>query len=97
MPDQPFHYRQRQLHIDDVPLDVLADAVGTPVYVYSQRRLLTQLAALNAAFAPLDPGWFYSLKANANGHLVRALVRAGVPVFYGRAGVVTTSRGGPAG
>ncbi len=77
MPDQTFHYRQRQLHIDDVPLDVLADAVGTPLYVYSQRRLLTQLAALNAAFAPLDPAWHYSLKANANGHLVRALVQAG--------------------
>ncbi len=77
MPDQTFAYRDGRLHMDGVALDAIADATGTPVYVYSLRRLLAQLDRLQAAFAPLAPAFHYSLKANANGTLVRAVVAAG--------------------
>ncbi|HEX8435361.1 MAG TPA: diaminopimelate decarboxylase, partial [Archangium sp.] len=34
-----FSYRKRVLHAEDVPLSAIADAVGTPVYVYSTATL----------------------------------------------------------
>ncbi|GAB4568938.1 MAG: diaminopimelate decarboxylase [Anaerolineae bacterium] len=72
-----FSYRQGQLWMDEVALQAVAEAVGTPVYVYSLRRIMAQFDRLKAAFAPLNPEWHYSLKANGNGALVRALVAAG--------------------
>ena len=37
---EPFHYRDRQLYCEDVPVAELADRFGTPLYVYSQGALL---------------------------------------------------------
>ncbi len=74
---QTYAYRDDELWMDDVPLRYIAEQTGTPVYVYSLRRVLDQLARLQNAFAPLRPEFHYSLKANNNGVLVRALVAAG--------------------
>ncbi len=71
------HYHADHLYVDSVPLVAVAGQVGTPVYVYSRRGVLGQLDRLNNAFAWLRPAWHYSLKANGNGHLIRALVEAG--------------------
>lgn len=77
MHENTFTYQQDQLLMDGVALEDVAMAMGTPVYVYSLRRMMAQLARLQAAFAPLAPEYHYSLKANANGALLRALVEAG--------------------
>ena len=34
-----FEYRNGELHAEDVPLSRIAEAVGTPVYVYSETGL----------------------------------------------------------
>ncbi|MBN1967328.1 MAG: diaminopimelate decarboxylase, partial [Anaerolineae bacterium] len=72
-----YHYENAALWIEGVSMADLAEAVGTPVYVYSQPHILRQLARLRAAFAPVDATFHYSLKANGNGHLIRLLVEAG--------------------
>ncbi len=77
MPDPTLNYRRSHLHVDAVAVADIAGVVGTPVYIYSLRRILAQLQRLETAFAPLVPAFHYSLKANANGHIVRALVGAG--------------------
>ncbi len=77
MPDAFLRYERGSLTLDGVALQSIALAAGTPAYVYSQRQILAQLGRLRAAFAPLAPAFHYSLKANANGHLVRLLVEAG--------------------
>lgn len=74
---QTYAYRDAELWMDAVPLRVIAEQAGTPVYVYSLQRVLGQLARLQEAFAPLHPEFHYSLKANNAGALVRALVAAG--------------------
>ena len=75
--ENTLYYADRGLMMDGVPLAAVAAEVGTPVYVYSLRRVLAQLDRLRAAFAPLPPALHYSLKANSSGHLVRELVAAG--------------------
>ena len=61
-------------------LATIAQAVGTPVYVYSLPRILSQLERLKAAFAPLPIAIHYSAKANANLDILEALVQAGVGI-----------------
>jgi diaminopimelate decarboxylase len=72
-----YHYHSGSLYVDAVPLIEITESVGTPVYVYSLRRILAQWERLRAAFARLQPSFHYSLKANANAHLFRPLIAAG--------------------
>ena len=72
-----FHYRDRILHCEDVPVAELAAQYGTPLFVYSQATLLHHLKQLQTAFAPADPLICYSVKTNGNIHIVRLLVEHG--------------------
>ena len=47
----PFRYRDRRLHAEGVDLTSLADAVGTPCYVYSRAYLEERWHAFDRAFA----------------------------------------------
>ncbi|HML20708.1 MAG TPA: diaminopimelate decarboxylase [Aggregatilinea sp.] len=78
MLNDAFHRRDGALWCEDVPLDALAEAAGTPVYVYSAARITENVARLRAAFDPLGAAIHYSLKANANLTLIRLLSEAGL-------------------
>jgi diaminopimelate decarboxylase len=71
--------------LDAVPLAHIAADVPTPAYVYSLPRALGNLRRIQAAFAELNPHIHYSVKANANLALLRALVQhgAGLDVVSG--------------
>lgn len=73
-------YIDGQLCCGSVPLADVAEAVGTPVYVYSLGRALANVRRIREAFADLKPHLHYSVKANGNLALLRALVKAGVGV-----------------
>jgi diaminopimelate decarboxylase len=72
-----FSYRDRVLFCDEVPVPVLAEAYGTPLFVYSQKTLLHHLGQLQRAFAEVRPLICYSLKTNPNLHLCRLMAGAG--------------------
>jgi diaminopimelate decarboxylase len=68
-----FHYRERVLHCEEVPVPELAQTYGTPLFVYSARTLLHHLNQLKRAFAAVHPLICYSLKTNPNIHLCRLM------------------------
>ena len=70
-----FHRQDSTLFCDDVPLDVLAEAEGTPVYVYSAGLVRERTLALQGALAGVPHAVHYALKANSNLAIVR-LVRS---------------------
>src|SRR5947207_959280 len=72
-----FHYRNRVLHCEDVPVPDLGQSYGTPLYVYSKRTLLHHLGELQRAFAAVEPLICYSLKTNANLSICRLMAEAG--------------------
>jgi diaminopimelate decarboxylase len=72
-----FHHQDGRLLCEDVPLLAIADAVGTPAYVYSKRTILDHVQRLREAFAPLDPLICYAMKANPNLALLELFVEAG--------------------
>jgi diaminopimelate decarboxylase len=61
-----FLHKDGRLWCEDVPLDRLAEEVGTPAYVYSRRTVAEHVRKLREAFAELDPLVCYALKANGN-------------------------------
>jgi diaminopimelate decarboxylase len=69
----PFNYRLGELYCDRVPVLRIVDAVGTPTYIYSANRLRQNYDRLAAAFAPLNPRIYYSVKANTNLAILRLL------------------------
>jgi diaminopimelate decarboxylase len=72
-----FHYRDNKLFCEDSDLALVAEAYGTPLYVYSQQTVLDHFQRLNAALKGLDHEICYAVKANSNLSLLRLLVEAG--------------------
>ena len=74
-----FEYRNGELHAEDVPLSRIAEAVGTPVYVYSETALTDAYRRFADAFedAGLDARICYAMKANSNLAVIRALASCG--------------------
>src|SRR5207249_2208195 len=61
-----FTYKNAELHCESVPLRAVADAVGTPAYIYSRAALLESYGAYDRAFAAVPHVICYAVKANAN-------------------------------
>jgi len=72
-----FKFKNNRLYGEAVSLDKIVKAVGTPVFVYSQKAILDHLRKLKQAFAELSPLICYSMKANSNLAVCRLLVKEG--------------------
>ena len=72
-----FAYRNGRLHADDVPLEHLAQEVGTPFYCTSLSAVERTYSAIVEAFDDLDVMVCYALKANSNLAVLRALAKLG--------------------
>ena len=68
-----FRYVHGKLHADEVSIETIADAVGTPVYVYSATAIRAAFERLQRAFAPLAAELHYAVKASPNLHLCRLI------------------------
>jgi diaminopimelate decarboxylase len=74
-----FNLKDGSVHCEDVPLELVADEVGTPVYVYSAATLRRHATVLREALADLDdPLIAYAVKANPNPALLSILAKQGL-------------------
>ena len=74
-----FNLKDGHLHCEDVPMEQIADEVGTPVYVYSAATLRRHAQVLKEALADLgDPLIAYAVKANPNPAVLSVLAREGL-------------------
>ena len=74
-----FELQEGGLHAEGVPLELIADEVGTPVYVYSAATLRRHARVLKEALEGLaDPLVAYAVKANPNPAVLSVLAREGL-------------------
>ena len=74
-----FELKNGSIHCEDVPLELIADEIGTPVYVYSAATLRRHARVLKAALSELpDPLIAYAVKANPNPAVLSVLAREGL-------------------
>ncbi|MBV9573661.1 MAG: alanine racemase, partial [Acidobacteriales bacterium] len=69
--------KEGTLHCDGIPLPLLAERYGTPLYVYSATAIQENLAAFTQAFRAIPHSICYSVKANSNLSILRLLARNG--------------------
>ena len=69
--------RVRELYCEGVSLEKIAEAVGTPAYVYSKRSIEDAYRALDRSFGALPHMLCYAMKANSNLSVLRVLARLG--------------------
>jgi len=72
-----FAYRDQQLHAETVPLSRIAEAFGTPCYVYSRAALAAAYSAYDRALARRDHLICYAVKANSSLAVLNLLARLG--------------------
>jgi len=72
-PVTSFSYQQAELTCDGVPLQSIAEATGTPVYVYSAAAIASAYRALDRAWASHPHALHYALKANSTLAIARLL------------------------
>ncbi len=72
-----FKYKDHQLYCEKVPIDQIAEKVGTPFYVYSYHTLARHFTVFNEAFDGIPHLVCYSVKANSNVALLRLFVNLG--------------------
>ena len=72
-----FNYRQGRLCCEQVPVERIADEVGTPAYVYSTATLHHHFDQFTTAFAELNPLICYAVKSCHNLAICRLLHERG--------------------
>jgi len=72
-----FRYVKNELYCEDLPVKALAESYGTPLYIYSYKTLIGHFRKLQAAFGDISPLICFSMKANSNSAICRALVKEG--------------------
>jgi diaminopimelate decarboxylase len=72
-----FSYRSGQLYAEDVPVVEVAEAFGTPCYVYSRATLERHWQAFDQALAGHPHLVCYAVKANSNLAILNLLARLG--------------------
>ncbi len=82
MLNSSFQYIDHHLHCDSIAVTDIVRETGTPVYLYSLRRLRDNLNRIRTTFvdAGLNAHIHYSAKANANLSILRTLIEAGAGI-----------------
>lgn len=73
----PYQYRHGELWVEDVSLKRIAEAVGTPCYVYSRQRIEENWLAYDRAFVDHPRAICYAVKANGNLAVLKVLADLG--------------------
>jgi len=72
-----FEYRKGRLFCERVAVADIAEAVGTPAYIYSAATLLHHYNRFVEAFAELEPTICFSIKSLSNTRILELLAGAG--------------------
>jgi len=72
-----FAMKRGEMVCEEVPLGRIADAVGTPVYVYSHATLSHHYGVFDRVFSGIPHLICYSMKANPNGSIIRTFTNLG--------------------
>src|SRR5215470_690995 len=72
-----FEYRSDELYCEEIPLEKIAQEVGTPIYIYSERTLHRHVRVFDEAFQAVPHLICYVIKANSNINLLRRFAEWG--------------------
>ena len=72
-----FEYRYGQLFAEELPIEQIAQEVGTPFYCYSYKTINRHYKIFDKAFEDVPHIICYAVKANSNLAILRLLAKLG--------------------
>jgi diaminopimelate decarboxylase len=72
-----FAYRDGHYHAENVPVQRIADACGTPFYCYSRAAIEESYHAYKESLSEFDALVCYAVKANSNQAIISILAELG--------------------
>ena len=72
-----FNYKQGKLFAENVPVETIAEQLGTPAYIYSKATFLEHLRKIQHAYNAIDTMVCYSIKACGNINILKLMAKAG--------------------
>ena len=72
-----FEYKNEQLYAENTPIKAIAEAVGTPVFIYSYETIKRHVEVFTSSFSNFPHIICYALKANPNAAILRVIAKAG--------------------
>jgi len=72
-----FNFHSGQLYAENVPVKLLAEKYGTPLYIYSYNTLLRHFKAYDEAFDGFPHIICYAVKANSNLEILKLFAKYG--------------------
>ncbi|MBI2067473.1 MAG: diaminopimelate decarboxylase [Deltaproteobacteria bacterium] len=87
-----FHYVKNELHCESVPLRKIAEAVGSPAYIYSYATFERHFKVFDGAFSEIPHLTCFAVKANSNIAILRAISQWGGGVDIVSGGELFRSR-----
>ncbi len=72
-----FKYKGKKLYAEDIPVEIIAEEVGTPLYLYSHRTVIHHFQRLKEAFSEFDTLICFSVKSNDHLTILKILSDAG--------------------
>lgn len=72
-----FKYKNNILYCEDIKVADIAKKAGTPFYLYSHKTIVDHFRKLKDAFREIDPLICFSMKANSNLAVCKALLNEG--------------------
>lgn len=72
-----FNYKNGRLFVENTDIEEIAEAVGTPVYIYSKATFIDHLQKIQKAYSELDTLICYSVKACGNINILKFMAGMG--------------------
>jgi len=72
-----FHYKNEELYAESIPVRHIAEAAGTPCYIYSHATLVRHFNIFDDAFSQIPHLTCYSVKANSNLAILKLMAKLG--------------------
>ncbi|MCR4416337.1 MAG: diaminopimelate decarboxylase [Ignavibacteria bacterium] len=77
MRHENFNYKNGILYCENVDLNQLAEAIGTPFYVYSKKTMVDRFRDFEKAFEDIPHQTHYAVKSNSNINIIRLFCSLG--------------------
>jgi diaminopimelate decarboxylase len=72
-----FNYKKGKLFAEDVPVEMIAEKAGTPVYIYSKATFLEHLQKVRQAYSDIETTVCFSIKACGNINILKIMAESG--------------------
>lgn len=72
-----FQFKKNKLYVEQIPVEEIAQKVGTPVYIYSHATLRKHFSTFNDAFSSTPHLLCFSMKCNSNIAILKAIANEG--------------------